>query len=265
MKTHRLSCLSLFALVLFAVDLNAQIVVPLGSAATFGVLGATSVTSTGTTVISGDVGISPGVSVTGSPSIVNGTVHLNDSTAQSAQADLTTAINFASGQAATVTGVTAFAGSTLLPGVYHSATTIGVTGTVTLDGNGSSDSVFIFQIGSTLTTAVGSQILLTNGARAENVFWQVGTSATLGNSSIFVGSVLAFTSVTVNPGATIDGRILASTGAVTLDSNAISVPVAAIPEPATTTALAGGVIGLLVAARKLRQRSAAKAAARRAA
>ena len=117
---------------------------------------------------------------------------------------------------------TELGGSTLVPGVYNSQSgTFGITGTLTLDGQGDPDAVFIFQMQSTLVTASASVVLLTNGARACNVFWQVGSSATIGTSSSFVGTILALTSITLTTGATVDGRVLARNGAVTLDSNTI--------------------------------------------
>jgi hypothetical protein len=205
---------------------SAATVPPLGAASGFAVLAGTTVTNTGPTVVNGDLGVSPGTAVTGfPPGIVNGTQHAADAAAASAQTDLTTAYNNAAGQAPTTSGLSAIGGGpALTPGVYNAASSLGVTGTVTLDGQGDPNAVFIFQIGSTLTTASGSAISLTNGAQACNVFWQVGSSATLGTGSAFTGSILALTSITVTTGNTIVGRVLARNGAVTLDTDTVSAP-----------------------------------------
>src|ERR1700683_3400360 len=198
--------------------------VPLGTAANFAVLAGSTVTSTGPTVINGDLGLSPGTSVTGfPPGQVNGTVHAADSVALQAQADLTTAYNDAAGQPATATIPTELGGTTETPGVYVSAAgTFGITGTLTLDAQGDPNAVFIFQAASTLITASASNVSLINGAQASNVFWVVGSSATLGTSSTLQGNILALTSITVTTGTTIDGRALARNGAVTLDTNTIN-------------------------------------------
>ena len=142
--------------------------------------------------------------------------------AQQAKADLVTAYDAAAAKAPGETIASDLGGRTLAPGVYRSASSIGLTGTLTLDGHGDPNAVFVFQAGSTLTTASASQVLLANGARSCNVFWQVGSSATLGTGSTFRGSILALTSVTVTTGVTIDGRVLARNGAVTLDSDTIA-------------------------------------------
>ena len=223
---------------------------PLGSARSFAVLAATTVTSTGPTVVNGDLGVSPGTAVTGfPPGTVNGTVHAGDTAAATAQTDLTTAYNNAAGQTPTVTGLTSLANQTLTPGVYNAASSLGVNGTVTLDGQGNQNAVFIFQLGSTLTTASASDINLINGAQACNVFWQVGSSATLGTGSAFAGSILALTSITVTTGDTIDGSMLARNGAVTLDSDTITAPtcsqtVASPLVSAVGGAAAAGISGL---------------------
>jgi hypothetical protein len=205
---------------------SAATVPPLGNASGFAVLAGTTVTNTGPSTVNGDLGLSPGTSVTGfPPGTVNGTQHVGDAAAAAAQTDLTTAYNNAAGQAPTTSGLSAIGGGpALTPGVYNAASSLGVTGTVTLDGQGDPNAVFIFQIGSTLTTASGSAISLTNGAQACNVFWQVGSSATLGTGSGFAGSILALTSITVTTGNTIVGRVLARNGAVTLDDDTISAP-----------------------------------------
>ena len=199
----------------------AQLPVNLGSAGTFTILGASTVTSTGFTVINGNVGVSPGSAVTGFPPavVVGGALHVADGPAATAQSDLTAAYIDAAGR--TVPAIVAgdLGGQTLAPGLYKSTSSLGITGVLTLDGQGSSSSVFIFQIGSALTTATSSQVVLIGGAQAANVFWQVGSSATLGTYSIFNGTIMAQASVSIATGAALNGRALARTGAVTLDSN----------------------------------------------
>jgi len=235
---------------------NAQTSIYLGSAGSFAVLAGTSVTNTGNTTVYGDLGVSPGTSVSGfmgilpgGPGIVNGTIHAGDATAALAQAALVVAYNMAAGETATVSGVTTFANTTLMPGVYNSVASIGISGTLTLDGNHEANPVFIFQMGSTLTTATGSQINLINGALADNVYWQVGSSATLGDSSEFAGDVLANTSITLSgTGTTVDGRLLAQTGTVTLGDNVI-----AVPEPAGTSIWVAGFAGLIIGVGRIRR------------
>jgi hypothetical protein len=198
--------------------------VPLGTAASFAVLAGSTITNTGPTVINGDLGLSPGTSVTGfPPGHVNGTIHTADSVALQAQADLTTAYNDAAAEPVTATIPTELGGTTQAPGVYNSAAgTFGITGTLTLDAQGDPNAVFIFQAASTLITASASNVNLINGAQASNVFWVVGSSATLGTSSTLQGNILALTSITVTTGTTIHGRALARNGAVTLDTNTIT-------------------------------------------
>jgi uncharacterized repeat protein (TIGR01451 family) len=190
------------------------------------VLGATTVTNVGTSVISGDLGNSPGVSITGfPPGIVNGTIHANDATAAQAQIDATAAYNALVAQACTSgpLGATDLAGATLIPGVYCYSSTVQNSGLLTLDAQGNSNAVWIFKAGSTLTTLTGGSVTLINGGQTGNVFWQVGSSATLGVNTQIIGSILALTSITMNTGATISGRVLALTGAVTLDSNTVTL------------------------------------------
>jgi hypothetical protein len=204
---------------------NAATAPPLGNASSFAVLAATTVTSTGPTVVNGDLGLSPGTSVTGfPPGTVSGTVHPGDAAAAAGQTDLTTAYNNAAGQSPTVTGLSSIANQTFTPGVYNASSSLLVNGPVTLDGQGNQNAVFIFQIGSALTAASGVVINLINGAQACNVFWQVGSSATLGTGSTFAGSILALASITVTTGDTVAGSMLARTGAVTLDSDTITAP-----------------------------------------
>jgi type VI secretion system secreted protein VgrG len=206
----------------------------LGTADSFGVLGASTVTSTGNTVVNGNVGLYPGTSITGfGPGIVNGTIYNNNAVAQQAQADALTAYNILAGEPVFHVLTGQDLGTLILaPGVYFFSSSAQLTGTLTLSGNG----LYDFQIGSTLTTAAGapsnpgSSVVLTGGAQACQVFWQVGSSATIGTYSDFVGNILALTSITANTGATVDGRLLALNGAVTLDDNVISVPIC-VPVP----------------------------------
>jgi uncharacterized repeat protein (TIGR01451 family) len=200
----------------------------LGQANSFGVLAASAVTNTGPTVITGDLGISPnnGSSVTGfPPGLVIGATHFADAVALGAQNDVTTAYNTLAGQACNTTISADLGGTTLGPGVYCSASSMGLTGTLTLDAQGDPNAVFIFQIGSTLTTASNSSVRVINGGQSCKVFWQIGSSATLGTDTVFVGNILALTSITLTTRTTVSGRALARTGAVTMDSNTVSVSV----------------------------------------
>ncbi len=220
-----------------------QALVALGSAATFAVLAGTTVTNTGATTVNGDLGLSPGrdTAVTGfPPGIVNGTIHANDPAAIQAQLDLKTAYNDAAGRtvgAITVAGD--LGGQTLTPGLYISTSSLAISsGDLTLDAQGDPNAVFIFQIASTLTTTVGRQVILSGGARAANVFWQVGSSATLEAGSVFKGNILALDSITVTTGAAVEGRLLARTAAVTLDSNVVGLAIPADITPPTVTVTA---------------------------
>ena len=206
---------------------RAQSAPPLGSAQNFAVLAATTVTNTGLTVIKGDLGVSPGSAVTGFPpgTVIGGTIHSDDARATSAQADAFTAYNVLAAEtcgtnlSGSILGTSA--GAVILsPGVYCFGSSAQLTGTLTLSGKG----VYVFQVGTTLTTASASSVILANGATVGDVFWQVGTSATLGVNTIFVGSILANVSDTVTGGSSVAGRIFALTGAVTLDTNAITEP-----------------------------------------
>ena len=206
--------------------------IALGAACSFGILAGSTVTNVpGTaTTVSGDVGVSPGTAITGfgTPASITGAFHSNDTTAQNAQLDLTTAYNNAAGTAGGAILAPDIGGQKLFPGVYKTTSaspSLGITGNLTLDGNGDPNAVWIFQIVSTVTTAsTNSQIILQNGASSHNVFWQVGSSATLGKTTTFVGTIMAQASITINTGATLDGRALARTGAVTMDTNTVVVP-----------------------------------------
>ena len=208
--------------------------VPLGTAGNFAVLASSTVTSTGATVIAGNVGVSPGSTIVGfPPGVVTppATKDAADAPAATAKTDLGMAYMNASNQASTqnLTGLD-LGGRTLGPGVYTFNTSAQLTGTLTLSGAG----FYIFQIGTTLSTAHASVVAAINGADAANIFWQVGSSATLGVGSAFIGNILAEISVTADTGAAIAGRLLALNGAVTLDDNAVNYP------PATTPGGFGG-------------------------
>ena len=213
----------------------AQAPVNLGTAASFAVLAGSTVTNTGPSTINGNLGVDPGSAVTGfPPGTVNGTQHDADAVALIAKSDLTSAYNDAASRTPAASAPADLSGETLAPGVYKNAISLGLTGTVTLNAEGNPDAVFIFQAGSTLITGSGSHVALTGGAQACNVFWQVGSSATLGTNSTFVGNILAQQSITVTTGASIDGRALARTGAVTLDDNTITAANCATTSPITS-------------------------------
>jgi hypothetical protein len=195
----------------------------LGSAGSYAVLASSTVASTGPTVVNGDLGVWPGTAyVAGTPpATVNGSVHAGDVIAQHAQASLLIAYNDAAGRSTAPIGVAGdLGGKTLSPGLYKSTSSLAITGTLTLHGSG----VYIFQVGSSLTVGTGGTIVLSGGATAANVFWQVGSSATLGTTADFKGTIMALASVTMATGAKLNGRALALHGAVTLDSNDVTVP-----------------------------------------
>ena len=196
----------------------------LGSAASFAVLAGSTITNTGASTIVGDVGVSPGIQITGLPpgQPTGGTSHAGDVVAAQAQADLTTAYNYFAGMPCTTTmsGVD-LGGKTLTPGVYCFSSSAQLTGILNLDALGDTAAVFVFQIASALTVANGSSMILSNGAQGRHVWWQVGSSATLGLTTAMTGNVLAYTSITLNTGASLTGRALAQGGAVTMDTNSI--------------------------------------------
>ena len=199
----------------------------LGTASTYGILAGSTVTCAGAPgTVNADVGISPGAALTGfPPCTISGTTHLADAPAAQAQLDLTTAYNQLAGlPCGTVVGTVNIGGTTRAAGVYCSASSMLVTGDITLDGGGNPNATFVFQAGSTLTTA--GNVILINGAQAKNVFWQVGSSATIGGGpATWRGSILALTSITLNNSVTLIGRALARNGAVTLGtSNTITLP-----------------------------------------
>jgi hypothetical protein len=216
----------------------------LGAAANFSVLAGSTVTSTGATQVTGDLGVSPGTAVTGfPPGNVHGTIHAGDPAAAQAIADLTTAFDDAAGRPAGPVIVAGnLGGRTLTPGVYASTSSLAISsGDLTLDALGNASAVFIFQMASTLTTTTGRQVILAGGAQAANIFWQVGSSATLGAGSVFKGTIMADQSVALDTGATLDGRALARIAGVTLQANVITKPAGGIIIGAT---LAGSMAQL---------------------
>lgn len=201
--------------------------VDLGCAAGFAILAGSTVTNTGPTIISGgDLGLSPGSAVTGFPpgAISGGVIRINDLLANNAKGCLTNAYNDAAGRTTAPIAVSGnIGGQTLAPGLYKSTSTLAISsGDLTLAGP--ADAVWIFQVASTLTTTAGRQIILSGGAQAKNIFWQVGTSATLGTTSVFQGNILADQSITLETGAVLNGRGLTRIAAVTLDSNSVTKP-----------------------------------------
>jgi type VI secretion system secreted protein VgrG len=231
------------SVILLALGANAALALPaalssaaapsLGSAAAFAVLGGSTVTNLGATTLSGSLGLDPGISVTGFPPgmLTSGAIHVDDVLAQTAQTDLAQALGALAGESCgqDLSGLD-LGGLTLTPGVYCFDAAAQLTGTLTLDGQGDSGAVFVFQVGSTLTTAVGATVALIGGVQPCNVFWRVGSSATLGGSTTWVGNLLAAVSITVGNSANLSGRALAQSGAVTLDLNQVSaVTCAAVP------------------------------------
>ena len=243
MKLLRVCCL---VLPLFALNAYADV---LGSADAFAVLGASAVTNTGPSVLWGDLGVYPGTSITGfPPGIVHGSTHNDDAVAMQAQADALTGYNFLAGLPfnQNLTGQD-LGGLTLDSGVYFFSSSAQLTGTLTLDFQGLSNMMVVFQIGSTLTTASASMVDIINAGSNDQVFWQVGSSATLGTTTDFYGSVIADQSVTLDHAANVTcGRVIALNGAVTLDTNNIDTGNCATggggttPEPGTIGLLATG-------------------------
>jgi hypothetical protein len=236
---------------------TAATVVNLGTASGFAVLAGAGITVAGavnSTTITGDIGTYPTPSITGIGNVVftgASMNHADDAVTQSAKTDLVAAYNDAAGQSAGVTfpPIYNLGGLTLSSGVYADSSSFGITGILTLDAGDDPNAVWIFQAGSTLTTAPGSMVVLTGGAQPGNVFWQVGTSATLGTNSQFAGTILAMDDISLTTGAVVDGRLLARNGAVTLDSNTI------IPEPASTLLFGAGVLTLIAGRRRLPARA----------
>jgi len=210
-----------------SIDSPAPAAPSLGRARSFVVLGGSTVTNTGATAITGDLGVSsPGVSVTGFPpgTMARGAQHVGDPAANQAQADAQSAYAVLAGKPCTapLTGQD-LGGKTLAPGVYCFTSSAQLTGRLVLDGRGKDKGVWVFQIASTLTTATNSSVVMSKGGRAGNVFWQVGSAATLGTGTAFAGNILAYSSITMNTAANLSGRALAR-AAVTMDSNNIQAP-----------------------------------------
>lgn len=203
-------------------------IVNVAGTADLAVLAGSTITSTGATNITGNIGLSPGTSIGGfPPGILNGTIHINDAISDQGKLDLTAAYNDAAGRSATdmVTISGNIGGLTLTPGLYKSTSSLEISsGDVTFDARGNEDAVFIIQIATTLTTTSGRQVFLSGGAKASNIFWQVGSSATFGTTSVFKGTIMAMQSITFNTGAALEGRALARTGAVTMAGNTIVKP-----------------------------------------
>jgi len=197
----------------------------LGTTRSFAVLAGTTVTNTGPSVVTGDLGVSPGSAVTGFPPglVTGGSIHVTDALAFQAQSDATTAYNALAAQACdeSLTGQD-LGGLTLTPGAYCFSSSAQLTGTLTLDAQGDPAAVFVFQIGSTLTTASNASVQIINSGNLCNVYWQVGSSATIGTGTTFRGSIIALTSITLTTGVSVIGRTLARNGAVTMDSNTLS-------------------------------------------
>ncbi len=233
MKKIRLISLALIMLVFPIMAVSALASINQGTTIDFAVLSGSTITNTGSTTISGDIGLYPGTSFTNPEGItLTGTIHLTDGVASIAKDDLTTVYNQVSGLLPVTRIVSQLGGQTLLPGIYDSADgTFQITGTLILDAAGDPDAVFVFKAESTLITASSSTVSLINDAEHCNVFWKVGSSATFGTNSYFVGHVYALTSITANTGAEIEGQLLARNGAVTLDTNTITNTIC----PVTTT------------------------------
>jgi type VI secretion system secreted protein VgrG len=248
--------------VAFPVAAHAGPIVDLGTDLGFAVLAGSTVTNTGSSAIVGNVGVSTGTSITGFPpgTVTGGTFHPGDAVAATGQTDLTTAYNAAAGAACgdNLTGHD-LGGLTLTPGVYCFSSAAQLTGTLVLNALGNSKAQFIFQIGSGLTTASSASVDFINGGQGDGVVWQVGSSATLGTGTAFAGSILAASSITFDTGASIEcGRALARSGAVTLDTNAVSIATpgcggTAVPEAPSAALLGAGIVLLGLIFRPLRQ------------
>jgi hypothetical protein len=263
MKSRGLRCLALSFLQFSLLVLSAHAgSVNLGTAGSYAVLAGSTVTNTGSSVLIGNLGVSPGCAVTGfPPGSVSGTINTCNAASGQAQRDLVTAYNAAMGlkSTATLTGKD-LGGMVLTPGVYFFASSAQLTGTLTLNNLGNPNALFVFQIGSTLTTASSSSVIFSSSLTDPNVFWQVGSSATLGTGTSFEGNILALTSITLNNGASIGcGSALAINGAVTLNNNTIGGGCSGgstVPEPGTMGLLGTG-LAILFGAGAARRRNMA--------
>lgn len=243
---HWLLGLGLLASLTAAIPTWAATAPTLGAAQSYAVFGATTVTNTGASAVTGDIGVSPGTSVTGfPPGTLVGTIHANDGSAIAAKGPIATAYGALSQACDTNLTGQDLGGMTLTPGVYCFANAAQLTGALTLNALGDPNAVFVFQTGSTLTTATGAAVNLINSGQSCNVFWQVGSSATLGTNTAFSGNLLASASVTLTTGAALVGRALALNGAVTLDTNNVAVancdPLVVLPTVTLATVSNGGV------------------------
>ena len=260
MNTKSLSILTLAVLGTLYGPSQAWAASILGTADNFGILAGETVTNSGTSIVSGNIGVSPGSAVTGFPPgiVIGGTIHTADAVANQAQIDATAAYNSLASQMVTqnLTGQD-LGGKTLTPGVYRFDSSAGLTGNLKLNAQGNSNALFVFQIGSTLTTASSSSVSLINGGPDSGVYWQVGSSATLGSSSEFRGNILALTSISLDPYAHIGcGRALAQTGSVTMaNTNRVysthcgsglngGALATTVPLPAALPLLGAGLAGL---------------------
>jgi len=220
----------------------------LGTAQTFAVLGGSTVTNTGNSVLTGDLGVSPGTAITGfPPGTRTGTTEAGTTAAATAQSGVTTQYNALAAATCTadLTGQN-LGGLTLTPGVYCFASSAQLTGALTLNAQGNANATFIFKVGSTLTTASGSSVVLINGGNPCGVGWQIGSSATLGTTTSFLGNLIALTSITLNTGANIAGRALARNGAVTLDTNNVSFATCGASPPPVPTLSQWAMIALIM-------------------
>jgi hypothetical protein len=259
MKMHRGILMAILAIAGWQTQTEAQTTpIDLGSAGSFAVLADSGITVSGaanSTMITGDIGTYPTATIAGLANIsLTGLNHAGDAATQAAESGLLTAYDDAAGRPATTSYGADFnlGGLTLTPGVYKDPSAFSITGALTLNAQGNPNAVWIFQAGTTLTTAAASQVTLINGAQANNIFWQVGSSATLNANTSFNGNILAWQSITMLSNAAANGRLLALNAHVTLDTNTISVPGAAVPEPAETSVLIAGFFGLLIGARRIR-------------
>ncbi|MEO5643469.1 MAG: ice-binding family protein [Bacteroidia bacterium] len=214
--------------VVIPVQTTTQTPVPLAGAMNMAVLAGSSVTNTGATVITGDLGLSPGTSVGGfPPGILNGTLHINDAIANQAKLDITAAYNNAAARTATDIVILSgnIGGLTLTPGLYKSTSSLALSsGDVTFDALGDANAVFIIQVASSFTATSGRRVILAGGANPDNIFWAIGSSATFGTTVAMKGTIIAYQSITFSTGATLSGRALARNGNVTMAGNTIIRP-----------------------------------------